>query len=99
MVFGDKVNWEFESHTSPETLLTNVDEDLLTLEQVKTLTQLSQAAIYDNASKQRFPAPIKVGGANRWIRAEIVEYLLQRVLERNARLAQKKNPGVDSTGA
>lgn len=84
--------------TTTQTLIPHLETDLLTLEQVKAITQLEQAAIYANAAKGKFPAPIKVGGANRWLRTEIVNYLMQKVLERNARLAAKKGTaGVEST--
>jgi predicted DNA-binding transcriptional regulator AlpA len=84
---------KLEVESTIQKLIPSVEEDLLTVEQVKLITQLSQATIYHHAAKGMFPAPIKVGGANRWLRGEIVDYLMQRVLERNARMAAKQNPG------
>ena len=94
MAWTNQIEWE----PTTQRLIPSVEEDLLTLEQVKLITQLSQTTIYTHAAKGTFPAPIKVGGANRWIRGEIVNYLMQRVLERNARLAAKGKPDVESTG-
>jgi predicted DNA-binding transcriptional regulator AlpA len=65
------------------------DDGLVTLQQVMAITQLKKSSIYREISVGHFPAPIKVFGSNRWIRQEIVNYLLQLILERNQRYAQK----------
>jgi predicted DNA-binding transcriptional regulator AlpA len=68
------------------------DDGLLTLHQVMALTQLSQPTVYRLMRQGKFIKPIAVGGSVRWLRSELVDYLMQRVLERNERqqaLAQK----------
>ena len=77
------------------------DDGLITIQQVMAITQLSENTIYRDIDKGSFPAPIKVSGSNRWLRLELVDYLMQRVIERNqryearaaqaARSMQKKN--------
>lgn len=102
MAWTNQLQWE----PSTQRLIPTVEDDLMTLEQVKAVTQLSMATIYHHAAKGTFPAPIKVGGASRWLRGEIVDYLMQRVRERNERFvakqqqqlaAQKGTAGVEST--
>ena len=82
--------------TTTEPLPAFEPEDLITLEQLMALTQLSKWTIYREIKDGRFPAPIKIAtGGNRWLRSEIVDHLMQRVLERNQRqqaLAQKESP-------
>jgi predicted DNA-binding transcriptional regulator AlpA len=89
MAFGDKVTWPFEQTTTAPMVIH--DDGLLTFDQVQRLCQLSKAAIYDNMSKGKFPLPIKIAGDSaRWLRQELSDYLLSRVLERNQRLATQK---------
>jgi predicted DNA-binding transcriptional regulator AlpA len=65
------------------------DDGLVTLQQVMAITQLKKSSIYREISVGHFPAPIKVFGSNRWLRLEIVEYLMRRIVERNERYAKK----------
>lgn len=75
----------------PEPLPTIVPDDgLVTLQQVMAITQLNKSSIYREISVGHFPAPIKVFGSNRWLRSELVTYLMQRVIERNERYANAK---------
>ncbi len=73
----------------PEPLPTIAPDDgLLVLQQVMTMTTLSRTVIYREMRKGTFPHPITVGaGSSRWLRSEVMQYLLRRVVERNA---QKK---------
>jgi predicted DNA-binding transcriptional regulator AlpA len=65
-------------------------DDLLTLDQIRAITKRSTNAIYMQMGAGTFPRPIKIGGSNRWLRTEIVDYLLKLVRERNAKESAKK---------
>ncbi len=48
---------------------------LLTLNDVKRMTQLSQSSIYKFIGNGQFPKPVKIGSASRWVEKEVFEYL------------------------
>ena len=49
---------------------------LLTLREVRAMTQLSRSVIYDLMDLEQFPRTIKVGRrAVRWIEQEVLEYI------------------------
>ena len=57
---------------------------LLTLPQIKELTQLSTAGIYRLMSQGRFPKQIKIAErSSRWIESEIMEFITEKMNERN----------------
>ena len=57
---------------------------LLTLPQIKELTQLSTAGIYRLMSQGRFPKQIKIAErSSRWIESEIMEFIAEKMNERN----------------
>lgn len=95
MAFGDKVEWPFEQPSTP-TLPDLKGMELLTIEQVMAMCQRSKAAIENDVAARRFPAPIKIGGSNRWLMQELVDFLMRKIIERNQRLAaaQKNSPCV-----
>ena len=70
----------------PEPLQAIVPDDgLLTLQQVLAITQVTKRTIYREMKLKRFPLPIKVaGGSVRWLRHELIDYLMERVVERYA---------------
>jgi prophage regulatory protein len=51
------------------------EASLLTVQQVASITQLSARAIWRLRSKGWIPSPIRVGGAVRWRRSEIEEWI------------------------
>ncbi|MNF10788.1 hypothetical protein D3C80_2118380 [compost metagenome] len=53
---------------------------------------IGNSALYDNIKRGIIPAPIKIGGASRWIKAEI-EALLQRLCEERANAVRNPAPG------
>jgi predicted DNA-binding transcriptional regulator AlpA len=65
------------------------DDGLMTLQQVMAITQVSEPTVYRLMQQDRFPKPIAIGGSVRWLRSELVDYLMQRVVERNERYAKK----------
>jgi prophage regulatory protein len=57
---------------------------LLTLPQIKELTQLSSAGIYRLMSQGKFPKQIKIAErSSRWIESEIMEFITEKMNERN----------------
>ena len=57
---------------------------LLTLPQIKELTQLSTAGIYRLMSQGRFPKQIKIAErSSRWIESEIMDFITEKMKERN----------------
>ena len=57
---------------------------LLTLPQIKELTQLSSAGIYRLMSQGKFPKQIKIAErSSRWIESEIMEFITEKMKERN----------------
>lgn len=59
------------------------DDGLLDLNQVMQITTLSKTVVYREMRKGTFPRPITVGaGSSRWLRSELVSYLMARVVER-----------------
>ena len=57
---------------------------LLTLPQIKELTQLSSAGIYRLMSQGKFPKQIKIAErSSRWIESEIMEFIIEKMKERN----------------
>ena len=57
---------------------------LLTLPQIKELTQLSTAGIYRLMSQGKFPKQIKIAErSSRWIESEIMEFITEKMKERN----------------
>ena len=57
---------------------------LLTLPQIKELTQLSSPGIYRLMSQGKFPKQIKIAErSSRWIESEIMEFITEKMNERN----------------
>ena len=57
---------------------------LLTLPQIKELTQLSTAGIYRLMSQGKFPKQIKIAErSSRWIESEIMDFITEKMKERN----------------
>ena len=57
---------------------------LLRLPQVKELTQLSTVGIYRLISQGKFPKQIKIAErSSRWIESEIMEFITEKMKERN----------------
>ena len=57
---------------------------LLTLPQIKELTQLSTAGIYRLMSQGKFPKQIKIAErSSRWIESEIIDFITEKMNERN----------------
>ncbi|MGR5351103.1 helix-turn-helix transcriptional regulator [Vibrio sp. DNB22_19_2] len=48
---------------------------LLTLRDVRDMTQLSQSSIYKFISQGEFPKPLKIGATSRWVEDEVFQYL------------------------
>jgi prophage regulatory protein len=65
-------------------------DTFLRLDAVKTATGLSRSTIYDLMAVDRFPRPVKPGGANAkavaWLGSEISAWQRQKVAERDAAL-------------
>ena len=77
--------------SSPEQLALLDPETYLTIDQITALTKLGKATIYREMKYGRFPLSIKVSGSARWLRQDLITYLMARVVERNERMAAKKN--------
>jgi prophage regulatory protein len=56
---------------------------LLRLPEVMELVRLGKSTIYEMVKQKRFPAPLKQGGGNFWIDAEIDAYLQHLISERS----------------
>ena len=57
---------------------------LLTLPQIKELTQLSSTGIYRLMSQGKFPKQIKIAErSSRWIESEIMDFITEKMKERN----------------
>ena len=58
--------------------MTATRSDLLTLAEIQTLLKCSRSAVYQwmagDGVDTRFPAPVKLGRANRWIQSEVEEW-------------------------
>ena len=61
---------------------------LIDLHEVIILTDESKTVICEKmaGSGSNFPRPIKHGRCNRWVLGEVVEYIEQRIRERDAEL-------------
>ena len=64
-------------------------EELLNIKAVAKITNLSQANIYKLIKQDAFPTARKVGGANRWRRADLDEWICN--LPKNG-IAKKADP-------
>lgn len=60
------------------------DDALLDLNDVKAITRLSHASIYQKIAGKSFPRPAKIGKLSRWSRAEVNAWIQQRLEERAA---------------
>lgn len=56
---------------------------LLTLAKVKSKTGMGRTYIYTEAAAGRFPKPVKVGIASRWVEAEVDAWVEARIRERD----------------
>ena len=57
---------------------------LLTLPQIKELTQLSTAGIYRLMSQGKFPKQIKIAErSSHWIESEIMDFITEKMKERS----------------
>lgn len=56
---------------------------LLTIRQVRARTGMGETYIYEGASDGRFPKPVKVGRASRWVEAEVEAWNRARIAERD----------------
>ena len=57
---------------------------LLTLPQIKELTQLSTAGIYRLMSQGKFPKQIKIAErSSHWIESEIMDFITEKMEERS----------------
>ena len=50
-------------------------EELLSIKAVSKITNLSQANIYKLIKQDEFPTARRIGGANRWRRADLDEWI------------------------
>jgi predicted DNA-binding transcriptional regulator AlpA len=66
--------------------------ELIDRDEVLQRLRIGNTALYDNIKRGIIPAPIKIGGASRWIKTEI-EALLQRLCEDRATAVRKPAPG------
>ena len=56
-----------------------MQNELLTVEQVREIVHLTTSTIYRLMRAGHFPRPIKIGNKNvRWHRSEVLEYLQSR---------------------
>lgn len=64
---------------------------LIRLREVRELTGLSRSYLYSLSAKGLFPksVPLVPGGSSRaWVEAEVLEYLQQRIAERDQEVGQ-----------
>jgi prophage regulatory protein len=60
-------------------------DSLVTLRDVKSLTNLSHTTLYEKIKEGSFPAPIKVGRASRWfLKADVRTWLEAKRAERDS---------------
>jgi predicted DNA-binding transcriptional regulator AlpA len=55
---------------------------LISIQEVMGQTRIGRTMIYELAKNNEFPRPVKVGGASRWIREEISDWIRALALKR-----------------
>jgi prophage regulatory protein len=71
----------FEAPMTPTTEIlprTAVPDRLLRMRDLIELTALSRATIYREMEAGNFPLPIRIGGNNRWLLADIINFIEAR---------------------
>lgn len=85
-------------NTSVNSQLIETLEPLLTVKDLERLLRVHRRTITRLVERGRFPAPIKIGGNNRWLRSDI-----NKVLERPEGLRAKSgdpvSPSMGSRGS
>jgi prophage regulatory protein len=69
---------------SPTVAATPTLERLLKLPDVLTAASLSRSVVYGLISEKRFPPPVKIGKASRWVASEVEAWILGRMQARSA---------------
>ena len=57
---------------------------LISLREVLQLTSRGRTRIYADIQAGAFPAPVKDGASSRWVEAEVVAWIAQRIAARDA---------------
>jgi len=61
----------------------NAPRVLLTLAKVQAKTGMGRTYIYSEGRDGRFPKPVKVGVASRWVESEVDTWIAARIAERD----------------
>ncbi len=56
-----------------------VDIEWIELEEAKRMAGMCTSSLYAAVTQKRFPAPIKIGRSNRWIKSEVQVWQRERV--------------------
>lgn len=65
--------------------------ELISRDEVLALLQIRNTALYENIKRGIIPAPIKIGGSSRWVKAEI-DALVARLMEDRVNHTRKPWP-------
>jgi prophage regulatory protein len=70
---------------------------LIKMPEVKSKTGLSDSKVYDEVAKGRLKPPVQLGSNSvAWVEAEVDEFILARIAERDAALVRAAaNPGAE----
>jgi predicted DNA-binding transcriptional regulator AlpA len=71
--------------------------ELIDRDEVLQRLQIRNTALYENIKRGIIPAPIKIGGASRWVKTEI-EALIQRLCEERETAVRKPGPDAHVRG-
>lgn len=63
--------------------MTELKPLLVSLDEVTRLTGKRRSSIYADVKSGKFPAPVKVGSASRWVYDEIEAWVMARIRERD----------------
>ncbi len=61
---------------------TSSEDRFIELSEVLFLTSLGRTLVYQLMKESRFPTPVKIGKASRWVLSEVHGWLRERMLER-----------------
>jgi len=84
-IFFAELVHKTQAESSLSELLPKTEPNLvfIHLREVVTMTGLSRATIYRRLNANEFPAPAKIGGAARWSRTEVDEWISRMLAARS----------------
>lgn len=59
-------------------------------DETREVVHMGKSKFYLEISKGRFPAPVKIGRRSFWLESEVIEWMAQRVAERDVKQRESK---------